>query len=243
MNVFRENLTKFLPFLEDLRRRLYRGVILFISVFFVGALSAGVILKYALSMVHLRDVTVATYSPFQFADLAMDTGFFLGLIVSVPYLIYSLYAFVSPALTHNEKRRLFRSVPISVGLFALGFTYGFFILYYALQLLAEVNVQLGIANIWSVSQFFSQIFLTAALLGVVFELPLLLSLLIKLGVLKQRSLKQKRRIAYFAIFCLVSLLPPTDGVSLMAMSLPLIVLYEATILLNNNQQPYVWTRH
>jgi sec-independent protein translocase protein TatC len=228
--------------LEDLRHRLYRGVILFAVVFVGGFLSAGIILKKVLSLIQIDRVTIATSSPFQFANLAMDIGFFLAIMVAAPYVIYSFYAFIVPALTRSEKIKLLKSVPISIGLFIVGFFYGFFILYHALGLLASINVNLGIANIWDVSQFLTQMFITAALLGFVFEFPLLLTLSVKMGILDPQSLKNKRRVAYFVIFCLTSLLPPTDGLSLIAMSLPLVLLYEVTILLNNKRE-YVWIRN
>lgn len=242
MEELNRNIEKFLPFLEDLRHRLYRGVILFVVFFVGGFLSAGIILKRLLQVIHVDQVTIATSSPFQFADIAMDVGFFLAIMVSVPYIIYSFYIFIVPALTRSEKIKLLKSIPLSIGLFIVGFFYGFFILYYALGLLASINISLGIANIWNISQFLSQIFITAALLGLVFEFPLLLTLLIKLGIMTPETLKNKRRIAYFVIFCLTSLLPPTDGLSLIAMSLPLVLLYEVTILLNNKKN-HVWIRN
>jgi len=227
--------------LEDLRERLYRGVILFVVFFSGGFLSAGIILKKILKLVHIDQVIIATSSPFQFTDIAMDVGFFLAIMVSVPYIIHSFYVFILPALTRSEKIKLFKSIPLSVGLFIVGFFYGFFILYYALGLLASINISLGIANFWNIGQFLTQMLITSALLGLVFELPLLLSLLIKLGITTPQTLKNNRRIAYFLTICLTALLPPTDGVSLVAMALPLVLLYEGTILLNNKKY-YVWTR-
>ena len=227
--------------MEDLRERIYRGVILFVVFFLVGLLSSGIILKKILKFVHIDQVVIATSSPFQFTNIAMDVGFFLAIMVSVPYIIYSFYVFIIPALTRSEKTKLFKSIPLSVGLFIVGFFYGFFILYYALGLLASINTGLGIANFWNIGQFLSQMFITAALLGLVFEFPLLLSLLIKLGIITPQNLKNNRRIAYFLTVSLTALLPPTDGVSLIAMALPLVLLYEGTILLNNNKY-YVWTR-
>ena len=227
--------------MEDLRERLYRGVILFVVFFSGGFLSAGIILKKILKLVHIDQVIIATSSPFQFTDIAMDVGFFLAIMVSVPYIIHSFYVFILPALTRSEKIKLFKSIPLSVGLFIVGFFYGFFILYYALGLLASINISLGIANFWNIGQFLTQMLITSALLGLVFELPLLLSLLIKLGITTPQTLKNNRRIAYFLTICLTALLPPTDGVSLVAMALPLVLLYEGTILLNNKKY-YVWTR-
>lgn len=242
MENFKKNIEKFLPFLEDLRGRLYRGVILFVVFFVGGFLSAGIILKKILNLVHIDQVVIATSSPFQFTDIAMDVGFFIAIMVSVPYIIYSFYVFVVPALTRSEKIKLFKSIPLSVGLFIIGFFYGFFILYYALGLLASINTSLGIANFWNIGQFLSQILITSALLGLVFEFPLLLFLLIKLGITTPQALKNNRRVAYFLTICLTALLPPTDGISLIAMALPLVLLYEGTILLNNKKY-YVWIRN
>ncbi|MFH1078614.1 MAG: twin-arginine translocase subunit TatC [Patescibacteria group bacterium] len=231
MENINSSLEKFLPFLEDLRSRLYRGVILFVVTFLVGFLSAGLILKWILGIVHIDQVIIATSSPFQFTDVAMDVGFFCAIMVCVPYIIQSCYAFIGPALTRREKIGLLKSIPASAGLFIVGFCYGFFILYYALGLLAAINTGLGIANFWNISQFLSEILITSALLGLVFEFPLLLLILAKLRIIKQQVLKDNRRIAYFLTVCLTALLPPTDGVSLLAMAMPLVLLYEGTILL------------
>lgn len=230
MESFRKNLEKFLPFLEDLRNRLYRGVILFVVFFLGGFLSAGIILKKILNIIHVDQVVIAASSPFQFTDIAMDVGFFLAIIVSVPYLLYSFFAFAVPALTRSEKMKILKFIPLSAGLFIVGFVYGFFILYYALGLLASINAGLGIANFWNIGQFLSQVLVTSALLGLVFEFPLFLSLLVKLGIITPQILKNNRRVAYFFTICLTALLPPTDGVSLIAMALPLVLLYEGTIL-------------
>lgn len=209
------------------------------TVFVGGFLGAGIILKTILGVFKLENVVIATTSPFQYVTVAMDVGFFLAIMASVPYIIYSFYVFTIPALTKSEKRGLLKSTPISFLLFIVGFTYGFFILYYSLGMLAAINVSLGIANIWNVSQFLSQIFITAALLGLVFEFPLLLTLLIKLGVMSPQTLRNKRRVAYFCIFCITAMLPPTDVLSLFAMVVPLVLLYEVTVLLNNRKR-YVW---
>lgn len=241
MEEFKKNLEEFLPYLEDLRDRMYRGVLLFIVAFVAGFLLTGVILKRLLEFVHIEQVTISTSGPFQFIEVAMDFGFFFAIIITVPYIIYSFYIFITPALTKNERTQVLKSVPLCALLFIIGFLYGFFILNYALGVLAAINVSLGVANFWNVSQFLSQIFITSALLGLVFEFPLLLTLLIKLNIINSSILRSKRKVAYFLMLCLTAFLPPTDVVSLIAMTLPLMILYELTILLNNNNN-HVWIR-
>jgi len=232
MEDFKKNIKKFLPYLEDLRGRLYRGVILFIVFFVVGFSFAGVVLKKILGIVNIDQVTIATSSPFQFVNVAMKVGFSIAIIVSVPYIIYSFYAFSMPALTRVEKIKLLKSVPISIGLFIVGFSYGFLVLNYALEILASINTSLGIANFWNIGQFLSEILITSTLLGLIFEFPVLLFLLIQLGIIPLEILKNNRRVAYFLMLSLTALLPPTDILSLIAMTLPLVILYEGTILLN-----------
>ncbi len=232
----KKNIEKFLPYLEDLRSRLYNGVILF-AVFFVGGFFlAGPFLKILLKFTYVEGVTIATSSPFNFIFIAMDIGFFLAIIVFIPYVIYSFYVFILPALTRREKIKLFKSIPVAVILFIVGFSYGFFILYYSLEILAAINISIGIANFWNIGQFLSQLFITSALLGLIFEFPLLLTLIIKIGIVTPQNLREKRKVAYFTLICLTALLPPTDGVSLIAMSLPLILLYEVTIWFNRNNK-------
>jgi sec-independent protein translocase protein TatC len=227
---FKKNIEQFLPFLEDLRHKLYLGAVLFIGLFVGGFLLAGTILKWILDFIRIEQVTIAASSPFQFVDIAMNLGFFLAVTICVPYIIYSFYTFIVPALTRNERKKLLKSIPLSVILFIAGFFYGFFILYYALDVLASINISLGIANFWNIGEFLSQILVTSALLGLIFEFPLLLGLLAKLEIMTVVTLKNNRRIAYFLIFVFASLLPPTDLFSLVAMVLPLVLLYEVTIL-------------
>ena len=227
---------KFYPYLEDLKQRLYRGVVLFAVMFFVGFFQTAGFLRFIISNFNIKDVVIATTSPFQFTSLATDVGFFLATVVCIPYTIYNMYAFMTPALTKKEKKFLYLSIPVCVFLFAVGFAYGFFILYNTLQLLANINVGIGIQNIWNVSDFVMQIFMTASFLGLFFEFPIAVTLLLKMKIIKVKMLKEKRRLAYFLIFALTALLPPTDGISLIAIALPLILLYEVTILFNKNNK-------
>lgn len=221
-----------MPFLEDLRQRLYVGVVLFASCFVVGFLSANIILKAIITLVTIDDVVLAASSPFQLIEVAMNIGFFLAILITTPYVLYSLYVFILPALTKGERTELLKSIPMAVILFALGCVYGFYVLYYALGLLAAVNTSLGIASFWNIGQFLSQILVTSTLLGLVFLFPVVLTFLIKIKIMTSATLKKHRRIAYFLLLFMAVLLPPTDGLSLLALVAPLLLLYEATITLN-----------
>lgn len=226
-------ISKFTPYLEDIRRRLYLSSIVFAIFFAIGFFSTASIIQAILSIFQIKDVVIATTSPFQFADLSIDIGLFVAFLVSLPLFIYNIFAFLKPALSKKERRLFFSFIPVSVILFLAGFTYGFFIMYYALIVLAKINVHIGIQNIWDIGMFLTQIVLTSALLGALFQFPIVTTYIIRMGVLSVDLLRRKRRVAVFIIFVFTTLLPPTDGLSLLAMALPLIGLYEVTIFVNS----------
>lgn len=232
MDDFKLRIQQFLPYLEDIQKRFYSSTIIVVIVFFLGFFSTGFLLKKFILYFRLDNVTLATTSPFQFAHIAIDIGIFCALLIGLFLFMYHFFMFAYSALTKKEMRGLLLSIPLSLLLFIAGFTYGFFILLYSFKLLASINVSLGIQNIWDISLFISQIAITSALLGLVFQMPLVLTLLIKMNVLSVSLLKSKRRLVVLLLCVLVALLPPTDGLSLIAMALPLYLLYEVTILIN-----------
>ena len=229
-------------YLHDLSKRIYRSAVIFVVCFIVGFFIAGYLIRTFLGFLHLENVTMIVTSPFQIASLALDFGLSIALLVTFPYLLYNLFAFVFPGLTVRERRMLLLLIPGSVFLFCLGFLYGTGFFYFGMNAIANLNIHLGIQNMWDITLFFSEIFLTSSLLGALFQFPLFLIFLIKLNVLSTEVLIEKRKLAIFTIFLLVSLLPPTDGLSLIVMSMPLVALYEITILFNNKKQHAIWTR-
>ncbi|MFA6301347.1 MAG: twin-arginine translocase subunit TatC [Candidatus Paceibacterota bacterium] len=227
-----ENIKKFLPFIEELRRRLYTSAVVFAFVFIGGFFSTGLVIKHFVSTFHIEGVTITTTSPFQLTDLAVDLGIFFALIVTIPLAIFQIYSFIFPGLNKREQKLLLLSIPICLLLFVFGFIFGAAILFFAFKIIAKINESLGILNIWDISSYLSQIFITSALLGLLFQFPLILTGLIKLGLFGVSALKKKRHFAWLVVFIITSLLPPTDGLSLIAMSLPMIFLYEITIFVN-----------
>ncbi len=225
------NHSEYYRYLEDIRRRLYNLVIAFIIFFFVGFLCSGQILKLVIGAFHLQSAEIVTTSPFQSLDLAMSVGMYTGLVICLPLFVYHLYGFLRDGLNRGEKRFFFLLLPAAAGLFLVGFAYGFAILYFTLDTIAAYNASLGIRNLWDISKFLMQLILTSALLGVIFEYPMVLLFLVKVGLITPKFLREKRRHAVAAMFILTSLLPPTDGLSLVIMVLPLIVIYEITIII------------
>ena len=228
-----KNNPQYLKYLDEIRQRVYSLVVFFVIFFVLGFVYAGNIIGFIINNLNISNVSIVTTSPFQFFNLSMNVGIAVAMVLVLPLLLFHIYYFLRDGLNLSEKRFFFKLLPISAILFCIGFIYGFIIMYYAFNYIAGVNASLGISNIWDIDKFISQIAVTAALLGVIFQFPLVLSFLVKTNMVTVGFLKQKRRIAFAVIFIIVSLLPPTDGLSLIVMSLPLIFIYEITIFTSN----------
>lgn len=216
-------------YLEDIRRRLYITVVTSVAGFAAGFAATPFLLKEGIRLLTIDGVTLTTTSPFQLIDLAVDFGFFCATLLAVPLVLYHLYAFLYSGLAAGERKVFLVLLPLGIALFVTGFAYGFAVLYYALGVIAHINQGLGVANLWDVNRFLAQMSLTAMLLGLVFQFPLVLVFLVRLGAINAYFLATKRRHAIVVILCMVALLPPTDGLSFVVMAAPLIAMYEATV--------------
>ncbi len=236
MSEFSRKIKAFYPYLDDLNKRLRFVTFCFLIFFIAGFSLSGQTIKLLAKFFQIDNVILITNSPFQLVDLAMNIGVFFACAICTPIIIYQIYAFFKAGLRRQERSFFLFLLPLSIFLFLLGFTYGFFILYYAMEALARINVSLGIANMWNIATFLSQIVSTSALLGLIFQFPIVLTFLIKFNIISINLLKNKRPHAVFGMFIFTSLLPPTDGISLLLMVVPLILMYEITILYNRRHK-------
>lgn len=239
MDSFQALVKEYGPYLDDARRRL-----LFVAVFFglvcvAGFFASPYIIKAVAEILAFDTVEYAVFSPFRLLSTSMDIGLFLAIVAVIPLILVEVYEFLAPGCTKAEKRSFFYYVLVSLGLFGLGFVYGLTVLYYAAFAVSSFNTVLGLANLWDIGSFISQALLTSALLGALFQFPLILSLGMRWGLLSRRSLGEGRKAAIALTVCVVALLPPTDGVSLVVMSVPLIALYELTLLLARERKRQV----
>lgn len=232
MEELKKNFPEYFQYLEEIRQKLFSLVVVFIIFFVVGFFSSGQILKLIVNLFKLENAAIVTTSPFQFLDLAMSVGIYTGLIICLPLFIFYLYNFLKDGLNKKEKNYFFVLLPIGVALFLAGFIYSFAVLYLTLNSIAAINLSLGVKNLWDIGKFLSQIIQTSVLLGLIFQFPVVLIFLTKTGLIAPKFLKEKRRHAVAMMFIFTSLLPPTDGLSLVIMVLPLIVLYEITLVVN-----------
>lgn len=162
----------------------------------------------------------------------INVAFYCGIALALPFLIYQLVMFLSPALRDREKKYVYFSLPAIFILFAAGVCFAYFIfLPPALRFLFSFGGDVAEPMI-SISNYVSVVVKLLFCVGVVFEIPLVITLLAKLGLVSPQALAKGRKWAVLAAFVLGAAITPTvDPVNQTLIAAPIVVLYEISIWL------------
>lgn len=157
---------------------------------------------------------------------------FAGIIAAMPYLLYEVVAFVTPALTSKEKRYFFIILPWVLMMFIIGVVFAYFILLPpALTFLINFGTDIAPTQI-RIGNYISVVTRLLLAIGGVFELPVLLTFLQRIGVVSPQMLAKQRKWAVVLAFVVGGFLTPTpDPVNQSLVSIPLYLLYEMSIWL------------
>ncbi|MBU0572702.1 twin-arginine translocase subunit TatC [Patescibacteria group bacterium] len=223
---------RFFPYLMEVRKRLFFIASIFLISSALGFIYYEKIITTSLGIFNLEGINIVFTSPFQFLELSINSGLLVGLIAVFPLIIVQVLSFLKPALKKSEFKLVISLLPLSIFLFIFGFTYGIFIMRYVLVIFYEKSLALSIGNFLDVSKFLSQILLTSALMGLAFQFPVILTVLMRLRVITYSALSKQRMIAYSSSIIFAAFLPPTDLLSLALLTVPLVILFETTLLLN-----------
>jgi sec-independent protein translocase protein TatC len=156
---------------------------------------------------------------------------YAALVISLPVILYQAYAFILPALTNRERRVVVPFLVLVPILFVAGVVFGYFVVLPAATKFllnfneTQFNIEVRARDYYS---FFT---LTLGVMGLIFQLPIGILAVTRLGIVTPEQLAKNRRYAYLVLAVLAMLLPGTDPVSMLIEMVPLIVLYEASVLL------------
>ncbi len=161
----------------------------------------------------------------------MKLAFISGIVLATPVLFYEFWMFISPGLYRTEKKFLIPAILLSMIFFIIGSSFGYFIVFpYGFKFL----LGFASANIMAMPSMKEYLAFSSKMLvafGFVFELPLVLTLMARMGLVTVEFLKKNRKYAILIIFIVAALVTPgPDVISQLMMALPLMVLYEMSIL-------------
>jgi sec-independent protein translocase protein TatC len=155
-----------------------------------------------------------------------------GLILAMPYITFQIILFVSPALTRREKKYVYTILPWITFMFLAGVAFGYFVLIPpATTFLLTFGSDIATPQI-KIGNYISVITRLLLAIGLVFEMPVVIAFLSRIGVITSSWLAKKRKIAIIGAFVLAAVITPTfDPINQSLVAVPLIILYELGILL------------
>ncbi|RNC29615.1 MAG: Sec-independent protein translocase protein TatC [Candidatus Dichloromethanomonas elyunquensis] len=182
----------------------------------------------------LRDVHFITITPMEPVFVKLQVSVVFGVLVALPIVMWQIWSFILPALNKNEKKYLYLTVPWSIILFIGGAAFCY---YFVLPVGLKFLLFAGGGAVESTpfvtkSSYLSFIITFLLCFGVVFQLPIVLLLLIRLGYLSPKTLAKHRKWAFFIIVILAVIISPTpDLLTQLLMAGPMYLLYEISIWL------------
>lgn len=177
---------------------------------------------------HRRPITLGVAEPF---ITTLTIAAYAAILIAMPIILYEIYAFVLPAFSPTEKRVALPLLLMVPFLFIGGVAFGYFVVIpAALKFLLHFNQHQFNLQIRA-KDYYSFITLTLIAIGAVFQMPVFILGLVKVGITSPAKLRKNRRYAYLVCAVVAALLPGVDPVSMLIEMVPLVVLYELSILL------------
>lgn len=156
-----------------------------------------------------------------------------GFIIAFPYMLWLLWNFISPALYEKERKYAKAFVSIASLLFFLGVLFGYFIIIpMSINFFATFTVSPEIKNDINIQSYISMIKTSVIVSGLIFEMPIIIYFLSKVGLVTPSFLRKYRKYAIVLILIVAAIVTPPDVVSQIIVSIPLLVLYEISIFIS-----------
>ena len=163
-----------------------------------------------------------------FAD--WGTVFAVGLILGSPIVVYFLWKFIEPGLYSSEKKGLRFASVFATFFFMLGIAFGYCIITpFALQFFANYSISAQVANDFDITKYFAMVTWWSFGAGILFELPVIVYFLARVGILTDHLMRQYRRYALIIILILSAFFTPPDPLSMILVAIPLLGLYQLSI--------------
>jgi sec-independent protein translocase protein TatC len=223
--------------LDDLRGMLFKSIIALAITFNVALAFSNRILR-----VLTWPLRQATDHPENFLQslnvtdsfvLSIDLALYVGIVLAMPFILYFVGQFVLPALKPKEKRLLWPGFVAGTGLFLMGAVSCFFwIVPQTLRAFIQGSRWLGIEPHWTIDSYIGFITQFTLMTGLTFEIPLVILILVRLGIVRYATVRRGRKVLILVAFVVAAFLAPPDPLSMVLMALPLVALFEITIWLS-----------
>lgn len=218
----------FIEHLSELRQRIIYTLIAAVVGISVGMYFSEAIFRFIVK--DAGELVQLTYGETFMAQFRI--GIVAGLVIALPVVLYQVAAFVLPALTRTERIMLWVLLPGMVVLFVMGWLFGWFVVIPVTRKFLETfAMDSGVQTIMTPTNYINFVMSVNNPLGVVFELPLVVLVLAKIGLVTSRFLRRFWKYALLLIFVAAAVLSPPTIIDQILLAIPMLVLYEFSIWL------------
>jgi len=158
----------------------------------------------------------------------------LAILITLPIAMHQIWLFVKPGLLEKEAKGTIYFIPVSFFLFLAGISFSYFILFpLMLNFMSSINDSIGAIETYGMQQYFTFMFNLIIPVGIVFELPVIILFLTKLGIITPDRLRKMRKVSYFILVVIGVSITPPDFISDFIIVVPLLLLFEISILVSS----------
>ncbi len=216
--------------LDELRSRLIKAVLALVVATVVGMIFTEQVLQ--ILVIPLGDSVPQAISPMESILVYFRVTLILGVTLAMPVIVYQAIRFLLPGLLPHEKQYLYFLVPGAAICFATGVAFATFVMLPGMIIFVQSFLVRVVENRWTLQNYVNFVTFVMFWMGILFQMPLIIYFLAKLGVVTPKQLSESRRWAILVSSIVAAIVTPThDPINMVILMIPLVVLYEIGILL------------
>ena len=220
--------------LKELRKRL----IIVISIFILSLALGFWLAPKTLIFIKQQPTAInVEWNVFGYTDglmIYVKCALILAILVTLPIALHQIWLFVRPGLNENEAKGTAYYIPVAFLLFLLGISFSYYILLpLMLNFMSNINGSIGALETYGMKQYFTFMFNLVIPVGIVFELPVIILFLTKLGIITPDWLRKMRKVSYLVLAVVGATITPPEFISEIIIIIPLLLLFEISILVSS----------
>ncbi|MCY0892262.1 MAG: twin-arginine translocase subunit TatC [Acidibacillus sp.] len=213
--------------LSELRKRLLIAFIFFLVALIIALIFVGNIYTYLVTPAH--GLKLVVLGPGDVVQIYLSIAGVAAFAVTTPFLLWQVWRFVGPGLKLHERKYAAKMIGPTSIMFILGLSFGYYVIFPEIFHFLRVLAQMHFNVMFTATEYFEFMFNIIVPFGILFELPVVVMFLTRIGVITPMWLRKVRRYAYFAFVILGVFISPPELISHLSVVIPMVLIYELSI--------------